>query len=137
MTNVLKPLLWIYGIILTLVGVGCVAIPGWGAKTFYGIEELTNGGLFYATMMGSLFIPMGIWLINVSRDPVKNITWIKFVLLKIAVWLVVEIYTLIKGYIEPGATVITLFVVDFIFGLAFLIFYPRKIKSGLANAPQS
>jgi hypothetical protein len=129
MTGVLKALLWIYGIILIVVGVGCVVIPDWMAETFYGIEDLPNGGLFFAAMMGSLFIPVGIWLAAAGRDPIRNITWVKFAILKIGIWLVVEIYTLIKGYIEPNAMVITLLIVDFIFGLAFLIFYPWKANN--------
>jgi hypothetical protein len=133
-TGVLKTILWVYGIILIVVGIGCVVIPNWMAGTFYGVEALPNGGLFFAAMMGSLFIPLGVWLAIVSRDPIKNITWVKFIILKIGIWLVVEIYTLIKGYIEPNAMVITLLIVDLIFGMAFLIFYPRKIKSSLAKA---
>lgn len=134
MTGVLKALLWIYGIILIVVGVGCVITPDWMAETFYGVENLPNGGLFFAAMLGSLFIPVGIWLATAGRDPIKNITWVKFVILKIGIWLVVEIYTLIKGYIEPDAMVITLLIVDFIFGLAFLIFYPWKARK---NNPET
>jgi hypothetical protein len=134
MNSVLKTILWIYGIILIVVGIGCVVIPNWMAGTFYDVEALPNGGLFFVAMMGSLFIPVGVWLAIVSRDPIKNITWVKFIILKIGIWLVVEIYTIIKGYIDPSSMVITLLIVDFIFGLAFLIFYPRNIKSSLAKA---
>jgi hypothetical protein len=134
MTGALKALLWIYGIILIVVGVGCVITPDWMAETFYGVENLPNGGFFFAAMLGSLFIPVGIWLATAGRDPIKNITWVKFVILKIGIWLVVEIYTLIKGYIEPDAMVITLLIVDFIFGLAFLIFYPWKARK---NNPET
>ena len=128
MTSVLKVLLWVYGIILIVVGLGCIISPDWMADTFYGIEDLTNGGLFFTTMLGSVFVPVGIWVAAAGRDPVKYIIWVKFVIMKIGIWLLVEIYTLIKGYIEPDAMVITLLAVDFIFGLAFLIFYPWKAR---------
>ncbi len=128
MTGILKVLLWVYGIILIVVGLGSIVIPDWMAETFFGVENLTNGGLFFGAMLGSMFIPVGIWLATAGRDPIRNITWVKFVVLKIGIWLVVELYTLIEGYIEPNAMVITLLIVDFIFGLAFLIFYPWKSK---------
>lgn len=134
MTGVLRVLLWIYGIILIVVGLGCIISPDWMAEIFYGVENLPNGGLFFVVMLGSVFVPIGVWLAAAGRDPVKFITWVKFVILKIGIWIVVEVFTLIKGYIEPDAMVITLLVVDFIFGLAFLVFYPwraaRESKQG-------
>jgi hypothetical protein len=132
MTGVLKVLLRVYGIILIVVGLGCIIFPDWMSETFYGIEDLTNGGLFFAAMLGSVFIPVGVWLAAAGRDPTKYITWVKFAILKIGIWLIVEAYTLIKSYVEPNAMVITLLIVDFIFGLAFLVFYPWKERG---NSP--
>ena len=135
MTGVLKVLLWIYGVVLVAIGLGNIIAPDWMAETAFGIDNLTNDGLFMSAMLGAIYIAAGFFIAAAGRDPLRYISWVKFAVLKIGISVVIVIYALIQEYIEPSGMVITMLAVDFAFGLAFLIFYPWKLRKNLPEVP--
>ena len=131
MTGVLKVLLWIYGVVLVIGGLGLIFTPEWLAENAFGFENVTNVGIFVAALLGAIYVSAGVWLFAAGRDPLRHISWVKFTILKIALSLAVIAYALIKDYVEINAMVIVLMVYDFVWGVALLIFYPwRTTKTG-------
>jgi hypothetical protein len=126
MAGVLKVLLWAYGIMLIILGLSGIFFPDWIAESFFSVDDISNFGQLTMGMLGAIYIASGIWLAMAGRDPLKDISWVKFVILKIALTVVFVIYALIQSYVEANAMNITFLVVDFIWGLAFLIAYPWR-----------
>jgi hypothetical protein len=131
MTGVLKVLLIIYSVILVILGLGFVIFPAQTASSLLGFDDLSSSARFFAGMLGAVYIAVGLYLASVGGDPARHISWVKFIILKIGLSLAFVIYALSQSYIEANALNIVMLVVDFAFGVAFLVAYPwRSAKSG-------
>jgi hypothetical protein len=128
MAGVLKVLLWAYGIMLIVFGLLGIFFPDWMSGSLFGVDNITGFVKLTMGMLGAVYIAAGVWLAAAGRDPLKDISWVKFVILKIALSVVLFVYSLVQSYIEVSAVNIIFLIVDFIWGLAFLIAYPWRTK---------
>jgi hypothetical protein len=124
MAGVFKVLLWAYGIMLIVLGLAGILFPDWLAETFFTVGDITGFSKFAVGLLGAIYIAAGVWLAAAGREPLQDISWVKFVILKIALSVVFVIYALVQSLVEANAMNITFLVVDFIWGLAFIIAYP-------------
>lgn len=128
MSGVLKVLLWAYGIILVVLGLLGIFFPDWMSESLFGVDNITGFVKSIMGMLGAVYIAAGIWLAMAGRNPLQDISWVKFVILKIFLSVVVVVYAFIRSFIEPSAVSITFLVIDFIWGLAFLVAYPWRMS---------
>ncbi len=126
MAGVLKVLLWAYGILLIILGLTGIFFPDWLSNSLFAVADISGFTKLTIGMLGAVYLAAGVWLAAAGRDPLKDISWIKFVILKIALSVVFVVYALTRSYVEINAMNITFLVVDFIWGLAFLIAYPWR-----------
>jgi|WetSurMetagenome_2_1015567.scaffolds.fasta_scaffold509805_1 hypothetical protein len=126
MTGILKALLIIYGVILVVLGIGLVIFPEQTASSLLSFDNLASSAKLFAGMLGAVYIAVGIYLAAAGGDPLRHISWVKFIILKIGLSLAFIVYALSRSYVETNALNISMLVVDFIFGLAFLITYPWR-----------
>ena len=126
MVGVLKVLLWAYGILLIILGLTGIFFPDWLSDSLFAVTDISSFTKLTIGMLGAIYLAAGVWLAAAGRDPLKDISWIKFVILKIALSVVFVVYALTRSYVEINAVNISFLVVDFIWGLAFLIAYPWR-----------
>ncbi len=126
MFGVLKVLLWAYGILLIILGLAGIFFPDWLSDSLFDVADISSFTKLTIGMLGAVYLAAGVWLAAAGRDPLKDISWIKFVILKIALSVVFVVYALTRSYVEINAVNISFLVVDFIWGLAFLIAYPWR-----------
>jgi hypothetical protein len=129
MTGVLKVLLWIYGILLVVGGLSLIFVPEWLGENAFNIENITGITMFFAPLLGAIYIAAGIWLAAAGRQPLQNISWLKFVILKTGLSTGVMFYVIMREYMDFSATTTGLLIYEIVFCLVFLIFYPWKVKN--------
>ena len=122
MVKALRVVLIVYGAILLLMGLGGIIIPD-QVSGLFGIEEITDDIMYLAAIVSTFSLSIGIWLIIVGRDPLGNIYWVKFAITKAILFVVVEAYLIIKGYVgfnQIGVALIldAVFAVDLALALA-------------------
>ena len=127
MVKALRVLLYIYGVVLVLGGLGLIFMPDqmaaiWGAS---GISGFTK---FAAVMLGAAYLAAGIWIFIAARDPLRHINWVKFAITKGALSIVVGIYAIIVGYVELQPC-LPFLIFDAIMVILFLVFYPWRAAS--------
>jgi hypothetical protein len=124
MIRALKVLLIIAGVLHILVGLAVIIIPDqWAA--IGGIAEITVYERWLLALLGSIFIPIGVFITVASRDPFRQISWVKFVILKSALTIIVGVYLIIQGFVS-FSQVGPVIILDVIFGLTFLALYPWR-----------
>jgi len=128
MVRALRVVLIIYGVILLAMGLGGIILPEQVIELF-GIGEVTDDIMYLSVIISTFSISIGIWLIIAGRDPLGNIYWVKFAITKVLLFVVVEVYLIIQGYVDfsqVGMAIIT----TAVFTAALLVFYPwRKTTS--------
>ena len=129
MVKALKVVMIVYGLIILLIGLANIVIPDQVAK-MYGIEEIPAYVKWLAAVMGAVFIAAGVWVIAAGRDPLRHIYWVKFVITKSVLSVVVTVYSILVGYVD-FSQVGGVIILDGIFAVAFLALYPwRAAQSG-------
>jgi hypothetical protein len=124
MVKALKVVLIIYGVILILAGLADIIIPDQVAEG-YGIGEIPGYAKWMAAGMGAIFIAAGVWVIAAGRDPLRHIYWVKFVITKSILAVVVTVYSIAQGYVD-FSQVGGLIILDAVFAVAFLALYPWR-----------
>jgi hypothetical protein len=119
----------IYGAILLVMGLAGIILPE-QVSGLFGIEEVTDDIIFMGVIIGAFCITIGIWLIIAGRDPLGNIYWVRFAITKAILFVVVEVYLIIRGYVDFNQVVVGI-ILDAIFAVLFLVFYPwRAARAG-------
>ena len=124
MVKALKVLLYIYGIILVLSGLALIFMPDQMAAS-WGVSGITNFAKFCGAGLGAIYLAAGIWVLVATRDPLRHINWVKFVITKGALSIVVGVYAIIVGYIELQPS-LWILIVDAVLIILFLVFYPWR-----------
>jgi hypothetical protein len=124
MTTALKVVMIVYGVILILGGLADIVIPDQVAE-MYGLGECPGYVKWMAAGMGTILIAAGVWLIAAGRDPLRHIYWVKFVITKSILTVVVTAYSTAQGYVD-FSQVMGLIIVDAVFAVAFLALYPWR-----------
>jgi hypothetical protein len=125
MIKVLRVVLIIYGVILLLMGLGGIILPEQTSGLF-GLDEITNNIIYLAMVISAFSITIGIWLIVIGRNPLANIYWVKFAITKTLIFVVIELYLIIRGYVEFNQIAAGI-ILDTVFAALFLVFYPWRI----------
>ncbi|MGA8848935.1 MAG: hypothetical protein WB564_03825 [Dehalococcoidia bacterium] len=130
MIKALKGTMIAFGVVGIIAGLMNIFLQDQMAKT-YGFGQLADYVRWIMALGGASYLAAGIWVIVVSRDPIRHIHWVKFLITKSWLFMVVTAYTIIMGYVS-FSQVGVLFVLFIIFAILFLVFYPwrRKESSG-------
>ncbi len=125
MIKALRVVLIVYGVILLVMGLGGIIFPD-QISGLFGIEEVTDDIIYLAVIVSAFSISLGIWLIIAGRDPLGNIYWVKFAITKTVLFVVVELYLIIQGYVDFNQIVAAI-ILDGVFAVLFLALYPWRV----------
>jgi hypothetical protein len=126
MLMALRVIMIIFGMVGILAGLGDIFLPAQAAK-MYGFGEIADYVRWIMALGGASFLAAGIWVIVVSRDPIKHIYWVKFLITKSLFFTAVTAYTIILGYVK-FSQVGMLLILFALFSVLFLVFYPWPAK---------
>lgn len=92
MTRALKTTMTIYGTTGSLFGVSYLLLPRLMSE-LQGAED--SSAFLVATKMalGASLVPVGVFLLIASRDPIKNIVWVRFAIMFSLLFLGVSLYS--------------------------------------------
>jgi uncharacterized membrane protein HdeD (DUF308 family) len=124
MTKALKVTMIVYGIIGILLGLVLVFVPD-QMSTWFNAPALNDYEKYLSASIGLANIAAGVFIIMAARDPIKNISWVKFAIVWALFWVVTVVYGLVRGYVdfsEEG----TALIINVIFAALFFAFYPWK-----------
>ena len=120
----LKIALVVFGILNIVCGAAFIIAP-YQLASMYGFGEIGGYMLYLMSGLGVSFIAPSVWLILASRDPIRNITWVKFAILWCVLSVVVSLYSIAQGSVsfsQAGFGII----LDGVFAIAFFAFYPYR-----------
>jgi len=118
----------VWGVIGILFGLAWIFAP-------YELGEMFGyapGPKYVAAFLASLgggFIAVSVFVIAAARDPLRNISWVKFAILFSVLGLVTELYSVIREYIDLAQAGMGI-IIWAIFVAAFLVFYPWRAARG-------
>lgn len=124
MIKALRVVLIVYGAILLVMGLGGIIFPD-QISGLFGIEEVTDDIIYLTVIVSAFSISLGIWLIIAGRDPLGNIYWVKFTITKTVLFVVVELYLIIQGYVDFNQ-IMAAIILDGVFAVLFLALYPWR-----------
>jgi hypothetical protein len=130
MVKALKVVMIIYAIIGILLGLVLVIFPDQMTEWF-NAPVLNDYEKYLSASIGLANIAAGVFIILAARDPIKNISWVKFAIVWALFWVVTVGYGLLRGYVDfsqEGSALI----INIIFAALFFIFYPWRVKEGSA-----
>ena len=120
----LKIALVIYGAIYITQGIIFLVAPDRMAD-LYGFGAVNDQMSYLMAITGGAFIAAGVWFAMTFLDPIRNINSVRFAILWASLMLVTPLYALWQGYVEADQIWFGL-VLNAIFAIAFLVFYPRR-----------
>ena len=123
----LKAALVLFGAIHMVQGLFLIVDPN-GLAALLGFTESVEAlALVRYTMalLGSAFIAAGVWFIITALNPLQNINGVRFAIIWAALLLVIQLYTVVQGYIAFSQTWPEISLTA-IFTVAFLVFYPYR-----------
>jgi hypothetical protein len=94
----------------------------------YNFTTLTDSMSYLMAIIGSAFISAGVWFIMTILDPLRNINAIRFAILWTSLLVVGPLYSLWQGYVEIDQVWFEM-VLNAVFAIALLVFYPRQKQS--------
>ena len=124
----LKIVLIVFGVRNILFGLALIVTPQLVAN-LWGLGEITDYVPFIMGALGISLIAPSVWLIAAARDPVRHITWVKFGILWMILAVVVPIYSIIQGAVDFSQAG-TGIIMDGVFAVALLVFYPYRAARG-------
>jgi len=127
MIKALKVTMIVWGVIGILFGLAYIFIPTQLGEMF-GFEKGPAHGYAMLASLGGSFIAVSVFVIAAARDPLRNISWVKFAILYSLVGLVMELYSVIRGYVDFAQAGMGI-ILWAIFAAAFLVFYPWRRAS--------
>ena len=119
--------------IAILAGLQYIIFPEQAAARA-GFGQIADYVRWFNAFSGAIFIAAGSWVIVASRDPLRNIIWVKFEITKTLLVLAVNVYSIIQGYVtfSQVGPILILFVV---FAVALLALYPWRAVRGTQQVP--
>ena len=122
MIRALKVVLIVYGVIHISFGLALIVVPH-QAASMMGFGEIAGFGAYTAALWGAGLLAASVWVIAAGRDPLRHITWVKFVILLSVLRLVVQLYSFVQGSVDFSQAGVGI-IIDAVFAAAFLVFYP-------------
>ena len=127
MIRALKVTMIVWGIIGILFGLAYIFAPT-QLGDMLGYEEGPEYVHAMLASLGGCFIAVSVFIILAARDPLQNISWVKFTILFSLLGLVMELYSVIRGYVDFAQAGMGI-ILYAIFAAAFLVFYPWRRAS--------
>jgi len=127
MVRALRVALFAYGVIGLIIGLVALVFPDQMSEVFR-FKETTDDIIVLSAVTGTFSIATGFWLIVAGRDPLRNIYWVKLVITKAILAVVVAVYLIVRGYSDFNQ-IGSMIIIDGIFAVAFLILYPWRATS--------
>lgn len=119
----LKTTMFVWGVVIAAFGLAFIFVPTQLVETF-GYE---GGPEWISAIMagyGGCFIAASAFVLSAARNPLQNLSWVKFAIVFSGLDILTALYSVGRGYVHFGqaAMGIVLFAV---FLVAFLALYPR------------
>ena len=133
MTKALKVVMIVYGIVHIFLGLFDIFAHDLVAKMF-GFTQVPSYVNWMGEVIGALFTAIGFWVVVASRDPLRNINWVKLIITTASLVLVVGVHSVLVGYVQfsqVGASI----VLAGIFVAALLACYPWRAARIVEKAP--
>ena len=127
MVKALKVAMIVYGVIMILAGLMDIFMHDL-VTGFYGVGEASGFVLWMGSVIGVLLLSIGVWLIVVGRDPLRNIYFLKLVITKTILCVVISVYSAAVGYVDYSQ-VMGIIILNAVFAVAFLVLYPWRVAS--------
>jgi hypothetical protein len=127
MIKALKVTMIVYGVIGILFGLGYIIIPDQMADWF-NLDLGPDSTYSILALLGVQNIITAVFIIMAARDPIKNISWVKFAIAWGLLAAVAALYAIIRGYVDfgqIGSAIIT----HIVFAILLLICYPWKSQA--------
>ena len=124
----LRVVLIVWGAIHILLGLALIVTP-YQAASMMGFGEIADFGVYVAPLWGAALIAASVWLIVAGRDPLRHISWVKFVILLSILGLVVQLYSVMQGTVDFSQAGVGI-IEDAVFAVAFLALYPYRAARG-------
>jgi len=124
MTKALKVTMIVWGVIGILFGLAYIFAP-YELGSMLGFEKGPDYVPAFLASLGGCFIAVSVFVIAAARDPLRQISWVKFAILFSVLGLVTESYSVIRGYIDFGQAGMGI-ILYAVFTVAFLVFYPWR-----------
>ena len=129
MIKALKVTMIVWGVLHIVLGLAFIFIPQQLGEMFGYTAEGPEYMLSFLASLGIAMIAPAVFVIVAARDPVKHILWVKFAILFAVLTLVVELYSVIQGYVTFGQAAMSI-IAPAVFIAALLVFYPYKAAKG-------
>ncbi len=120
----LKVALVVWGVVHILLGLALIITP-YQVGSMFGFGEIAGYVPYIMALWGAGFIAASVWVIAAGRDPLRHISWVKFVILLSILGLVVQLYSIVQGaadFSQAGVGIIE----DAVFAAVFLALYPYR-----------
>ncbi len=127
MIKALKVTMIVWGIVGILFGLVNIFIPTQLGEMF-GYEKGPEHVYAAFASLGGCLIAVSVFVIAAARDPLRNISWVKFAILFSLLGLVTWLYSVIIGYIGFAAAGMSI-IIHAIYAAALLVFYPWRRAS--------
>ena len=125
MLKALKVTMIVWGVFHIILGLAFIFVPEELGEMFGYTEEGPEYMLSFLASLGVGMIAPGVFVIVAARDPVKHILWVKFAILCAVLTLVVELYSVIQGYVTFDQAMMSI-ILPAVFAAALLVFYPWR-----------
>jgi hypothetical protein len=127
MVKSLKVTMIVWAVFHIILGLALIFTPDRAADLF-GLGEMADYVGYITALLGACYIVVSAWIIVVARDPLRNISWVKFLISLSVLDLIVQLYSLFQGAVDfsqVGTGIIT----TAVFTAALLAFYPWRKAS--------
>lgn len=125
MLKALKVTMIVWAVFHIILGLAFIFIPQRLGEMFGYTTEGPEYMLSFLASLGVAMIAPAVFVIVAARDPIRHILWVKFAILCAILHLVIELYSVIQGYVTFGQAA-TAIISPAVFIAAFLVFYPYK-----------
>ena len=125
MLKALKVTMIIWAVLHIVLGLAFILVPEQLGEMFGYSTEGPEYMLSFLASLGVCMIAPAVFVIIAAKDPIKHILWVKFAILAAALGLVIELYSVIQGYITFSQAAMGI-ILPAIFTAAFLVFYPWR-----------
>lgn len=128
MIKALRVVMIIYAIIGILFGLAMIFIAD-QLREWFNYAQAPDDVRYFTTALGAMFISSGVFVFMAARDPIKNISWVKYAILLALLSLCAALYTWVRGYSDFSQVGLAM-IIHAVFAALLFIFYPWRVRQG-------
>ncbi len=121
----------VFGAVLSIEGILDIVLPVPRAAGM-GLGDSASHAQLAMAILGATWLAAGLWIIIASRDPLRHRNWVKFALTLPLVLLFALTGAVLRGHVAFRQVAIDI-IVNVIFIVLFLVFYPRGARADGAS----